>query len=70
MWTCLLSTPIGVHIINTYFGKLWPGEGKSLKEPTINAVGDTIGALLGWVVAYYFDQLGNKYKWYDLHIKN
>tara|TARA_B100000963_G_C22320841_1_gene534318 strand:- start:300 stop:608 length:309 start_codon:yes stop_codon:yes gene_type:complete len=57
-------TPFGVYFINTYFGKLWPGEGKSLEEPTINAIGDTIGAFLGWTLAYYVAKLGKKYNWY------
>jgi len=63
-------TPFGVNIINTYFAKFWPGGGKSLKNPTINAIGDTIGALLGWLAAYYLDKLGHKYNWYELHINN
>jgi len=63
------TTQFGVNIINTYFSKLWTGGGKSLKEPTINAIGDTIGAILGWYIAYGLDKLGNKYNWYELHIK-
>ena len=62
-------TPIGVHIINTYFGKLWPGGGKSLKEIEVNALGDTIGFIIGWVSAMALDNIGNKYGWYELHIK-
>ncbi len=62
-------TPVGMKFINTYFGKLWPGEGKHVAEPLINGLGDTIGALLGWFSAYYLDHLGNKYGWYPLFIK-
>ena len=64
------STQFGANIINTYFGKLWPGGGKHVSEPMINGIGDTIGALIGWITAYYLDQIGNKYNWYKLHIKN
>lgn len=62
-------TPIGITFINTYFGKLWPGGGKHVAEPIINGVGDTFGALFGWLSAYYLDTLGKKYGWYNLHIK-
>ena len=33
-------------------------------------IGDTIGTTIGWLTASYIDNLGNKYGWYDLHIKN
>ena len=36
LYEILEVTPIGVHIINTYFGKLWPGGGKSIKEISID----------------------------------
>lgn len=62
-------TPIGINFINTYFGKLWPGGGKHVAEPIINGVGDTLGAILGWLSAYYLDKLGAKYKWYVGHLK-
>tara|TARA_Y100000389_G_scaffold204146_1_gene255225 strand:+ start:2505 stop:2822 length:318 start_codon:yes stop_codon:yes gene_type:complete len=62
-------TPIGVYIINTYFKNIWPGDGKKLNELGLNAIGDTIGAILGWLSAMKLDRLGKKYGWYELHIK-
>ena len=59
-------TPIGMKFINTYFGKLWPGGGKHVAEPIINCVGDSFGAIIGWLSAYYLDKLGSKYDWYAL----
>ena len=62
-------TPTGVKFIDTYFGKLWPGGGKHSPEPIINGIGDTLGALLGWLSAYYLDRMGEKRGWYNKHIK-
>jgi len=47
------NTKIGIHIINTYF-VFWPG-GKPQANHIINRVGDTFGAILGWVFAKYLD---------------
>ena len=63
----LENTQMGLNIINKYI-VFWPG-GKEKSDTIINSVGDTFGALLGWLSAYYLDKLGNNYKWYDLHIK-
>ena len=63
----LENTQMGMNIINKYM-VFWPG-GKSKSDSIINIIGDTIGAIIGWISAYYLDQLGNKYKWYTLHIK-
>tara|TARA_Y100000817_G_scaffold305550_1_gene289746 strand:+ start:337 stop:642 length:306 start_codon:yes stop_codon:yes gene_type:complete len=63
-------TNVGTYIINTYFGKIWPGGGKHKAEPIINGVGDTLFAMFGWISAYYLDNVGKKHGWYDLHIKN
>ena len=65
----LETTQFGIYIINNYFGKIWPGGGKHKNEGFNNAIGDTIGAIFGWISAYYLDNLGNKYQWYSLHIK-
>jgi len=62
-------TPYGAHLINTYFGHIWPGGGKHVSEPIINGIGDSIGAIIGWLSAYYLDRIGNQYNWYSLHIK-
>ena len=61
------NTQFGMNIINKYF-KFWPG-GKLKSDSIINNIGDTIGILLGWLSAYYLDNLGNKYEWFTLHIK-
>lgn len=63
----LENTQMGVNIINQYV-VFWPG-GKSTPDTIVNNLGDTIGAILGWLSAYYLDKLGNKYKLYSLHIK-
>lgn len=63
----LENTQIGINIINQYI-VFWPG-GKPRSDSIINSVGDTFGAVLGWLSAYYLDKLGNNYKWYALHIK-
>ena len=41
----------------------WPG-GKSRNDAFINSVGDTIGTILGWIMAYLIDKLANKYGLY------
>ena len=46
----------------------WPG-GKPKSDTVINSMGDTFGAIMGWISAYYLDKIGNKYGWYNLHIK-
>lgn len=61
------NTQYSIHIINKYM-IVWPG-GKPKADSMINIVGDTIGTLLGWLSAYLIDHIGNKYKWYNLHIK-
>lgn len=63
----LENTQIGLNIINQYI-VFWPG-GKQKSDSIINNIGDTVGAVLGWLSAYYLDKLGNNYKWYNLHIK-
>lgn len=61
------NTKIGVHIINKYM-IFWPG-GKPKADSFINNIGDTIGAILGWLSAYGIDTVGSKYKLYEKHIK-
>jgi hypothetical protein len=63
----LENTKTGMNIINKYI-LFWPG-GKPKSDSIINAFGDTIGAILGWISAYYLDNIGNKYNWYSLHIE-
>ena len=61
------NTTFGMNLINKYI-IFWPG-GKSSSDSFINIIGDTLGVIIGWLSAYYFDIIGNKYGWYDLHIK-
>ena len=60
------NTKIGIKFINNF--KYWPG-GKNYADSGINSLGDTIGAIIGWLSAYLLDTIGNKYKWYEKHIK-
>ena len=48
------NTQMGMNIINNYI-VLWPG-GKQNSDSIINIVGDTLGAALGWLSAYYFSR--------------
>lgn len=63
----LENTQIGMNVINKYF-IFWPG-GKPKSDTIINIIGDTLGAIMGWLSAYYVDKYGNKYGLYNLHIK-
>ena len=54
----LENTQMGMNIINQYI-VFWPG-GKPESDTIINSVGDTFGAVLGWLTAYYLD------KWYNV----
>jgi len=60
------NTQMGINIINKYL-VFWPG-GKPKPDSIMNRLGDTIGAIIGWVSAYYLDQLGHKNNWYEAHI--
>lgn len=44
------NTKFGINFINKYLF-FWPG-GKSESDSIINNIGDTIGALIGWISAY------------------
>ena len=61
------NTQIGINIINKYI-VFWPG-GKPKPDSIINQLGDTSGAILGWLSAYFLDKLGRKYNWYESHVK-
>lgn len=63
----LENSQMGIRFINNYI-VFWPG-GKPKPDAIINNIGDTIGAILGWLSAYYLDKIGDKYGWYVLHIK-
>ena len=49
----MLHCYFGQKLINTYF-VFWPG-GKPQANHIINRVGDTFGAILGWIFAKYLD---------------
>ena len=48
------NTEYGIYFNNKYFKWFWPG-GKDEPDNVINSVGDTVFAILGWVVAYALD---------------
>jgi hypothetical protein len=45
----LENSAIGIHFIDNYL-TLWPG-GKLIADSYINRIGDTIGAIFGWLSA-------------------
>lgn len=57
------NSPIGMKFINNNFLKIWPG-GKPRPDAFINSLGDQFFACFGWLTAYYFDYMGDKYEWY------
>ena len=59
----LENTQMGMNFINKYI-TFWPG-GKPKSDSGINSIGDTIGAIIGWLSAYYIDKLGQKYELYN-----
>jgi len=63
----LENTSWGMKLINRF--PFWPG-GKPYADSITNCVGDTIGAIIGWISAYMVDAIGVKYGWYEKHIKN
>lgn len=63
----LENSQMGIKFINKYI-VFWPGR-KPKKDSIINIIGDTFGAIVGWLSAYNLDKIGNKYGWYKLHIK-
>lgn len=60
------NTTLGIKTINTLF-TIWPG-GKPGPDAFINIVGDSIGALLGWLTAFWIDTYGHQHGWYQIHI--
>ena len=45
----------------------WPG-GKPVADTYINILGDTIGGYVGWLSAFYLDQIGGERGWYLKHL--
>jgi len=62
MFELIENTPQGIYFINHYI-YFWLG-GNPKADATINTIGDTIFAMLGWIVAYYTTQLANSLKLY------
>lgn len=56
------NTDIGMNFINKCL-PFWPG-GKTQADSLTNSIGDTIGAVLGWLSASYLDSLVGKGKIY------
>lgn len=64
LFECVENTETGMLIINKYMHNVWPG-GKDKADSFVNSmIGDNFFAILGWVIAYYFDYIGTKNKWY------
>jgi hypothetical protein len=61
------NTTYGMYLINTLFKGIWPG-GKPYADSIVNSIGDTIGAMLGSLCAYYLDYLGSTRGWYTSHL--
>ena len=60
----LENTPYGMMVINTYLNDIWPG-GKNHSDSFTNIISDNMFAITGWVLAYYIDQMGQKYNLYQ-----
>jgi hypothetical protein len=54
-----------IYIYNNYI-VFWPG---AKSDSIINIIGDTYGAIIGWLSANCLDKIGNKYGWNTLRIK-
>ena len=52
----LENTQMGIKFINNYI-VFWPG-GKQNSDSIINTIGDTYGAIIGWLSAYGLDKIG------------
>jgi hypothetical protein len=59
----LENTETGMNFINNTFNKIWPGS-KEFHDSLSNSITDILFALLGWIIAYYIDNLGKKYNWH------
>lgn len=67
MFELLENTKTGVGFINKF--SYWPG-GKNYADTSINMLGDTIGAVLGWMSALLIDEIGRRSKYFQTHLVN
>mgnify|MGYP005653955551 FL=1 len=65
----LENTTYGMMVINIYLKGIWPG-GKNYSDSFTNIISDNIFASIGWILAYFIDHMGNKYKWHRSNINN
>ena len=61
----LENTVQGIKLINKF--PFWPG-GKLCADLIPNQIGDTIGTVVGWIVAQVLDELGSRRGWYERHL--
>jgi hypothetical protein len=66
LFELLENTQYSAQFITKYI-TFWPG-GKQTIDSIPNMIGDTISAIIGWLIAYYLDYYGVKYKWYEGHL--
>jgi len=62
------NSDVGIQFINEYLHFFWPG-GKEKSDTLTNSIGDTLFAILGWLVADHLDKYGKKAGWYNPEIK-
>jgi len=60
------NTELGTKLINRLF-PMWPG-GKTYYDYSINSIGDTVGAVAGWLSARELDRIGSRRGWFVRHL--
>lgn len=58
LFELLENTQYSIKFINTNLEWFWPG-GKNKSDTILNAIGDTIFGMLGWIIASHVDYLAN-----------
>lgn len=64
----LENTDIGITTIHKSI-PFW-SRGKPYADGWTNQMGDSIGALLGWLSSYDLDKISVENKWYEKHLSN